>query len=208
MSTIKTPVGPKSRGVYMRRRILVLAGLLAVVAVIVLIIVRPGSASPETGAKGVNVPADLQQAEQNSTTGVDPTKATECGAGELDVKPITDTSNYGPGEMPQLSLSVTNTSDSECTADLGTAGMTFEISSGDDQVWRSRDCQKSPDSRLVILQAGETLETEPIEWDRTRSSTETCDIERDPVVADGASYHLRVSAANVPGTGTVQFLLY
>ena len=47
MSTIKHPVGPQSSKVYWRRRLVVGLGLLAVLVIILLIIVRPGSRSEE-----------------------------------------------------------------------------------------------------------------------------------------------------------------
>lgn len=208
MSTLRNPVGPKGKNVYLRRRILVLAGLLAVIAVVVLIIVKPGSSGGAAGSAEVKVPDDLAATAQQSTKTEQTDEVPQCGAGQLAVEPRTDRESYAAGENPQLFLTVTNTGQQNCTADLGTAGMTFEVSSGDDQVWKASDCQKNPDHRAVILEPGKALETEPIVWDRTRSSAETCDIVRDPVVADGASYHLRVSAAGVQGTGTAQFLLY
>ncbi|QBE48362.1 hypothetical protein [Leucobacter triazinivorans] len=209
MSTLRDPVGPKSRRVYMRRRLLVLAGLLAVVAVIVLVILKPGSSDGVTDARDVEVPSDLataSQAEPEAESASDVPPA--CATGQLRVTPLTDATDYAAGESPLLSLSVENVGDEACSADLGTAGMEFVVSSGDDQVWRSADCQEDPEHLAVILEPGEPLESEGIPWDRTRSSPETCDITRDPVGAGGASYHLRASAAGVQGTGTAQFLLY
>lgn len=206
MSTLRDPVGPKDRKVYIRRRILVLAALLAVVAVVVLVFVKPGSNSDIQNAREVEVPSDLAEEEADSA-GADGEPAA-CNPGQLQVTPMTDKGDYAEGELPQLSLSVENTGQEACSADLGTATMEFAVSSGDDQVWRSVDCQEDGDHRAVILDPGKPLETEALEWDRTRSSPETCDITRDPVAAGGASYHLRVTAAGVDGSGTAQFLLY
>lgn len=209
MSTLKDPVGPKSRKVYMRRRLLVLAGLIAVIAVVVLVIVKPGSSDGVKDAREVSVPSDLASATQSEDEeDPDDGAVPACAAGQLRVTPLTDKSDYAAGELPSLFLSVENVGKEACAADLGTAGMELSVSSGDDQVWRSTDCQENAESLAVILEPGEPLESEGIQWDRTRSSPETCDITRDPVGAGGASYHLRVSAAEVQGTGTAQFLLY
>ncbi|PRI12542.1 hypothetical protein [Leucobacter massiliensis] len=209
MSTLRDPVGPKGRKVYMRRRLLVLAGLLAVIAVIVLVFLKPGSNSAAPSASEVEVPGDLpSSAPEGEPAAGDGEQPPECAAGQLTVTPITDKSDYAAGEQPQLSLSVENTGDAACSAELGTAGMEFAITSGEDEVWRSKDCQKNPESLPVILEPGKPLVSESIAWDRTRSSPETCDITRDPVSADGASYHLRVSAGGVSGSGTAQFLLF
>lgn len=197
---------------YRRRRILVFGGLLALAAVIVLVfVVRPGAAGQgdPSDPRTVTVPEDLASVEEHSgespASGEEPP---ECGAGQLEVLPSTDRESYARGEEPLLSLRVTNLGETACAADLGTAGLTFEVSSGEDEVWRSVDCQRGADRRLVILEPGSPLDTETITWDRTRSSPDTCGISREPVAADGATYHLRVAAAGVPGTGTAPFLLY
>ncbi len=213
MSTLRDPVGPKDRKVYIRRRLIVLAVLLAVIAVIVLIIVKPGSNAGARDAQQIEVPDDLgTAAPPDADSGTEPAADGEeppaCGAGQVRVDPITDKTDYASGELPQLALAVENTGSSACTADLGTAGMEFVVSSGEDEVWRSMDCQANPASMPVILDPGKSLQSEAMQWDRTRSDPETCDVTRDPVSADGASYHLRVSVAGVPGNGTAQFLLF
>ena len=208
MSTLRDPVGPKDRKVYIRRRLLVLAGLLAIIAVVVLIFVKPGSMGGVRDAQQVEVPSDLPTSASNADAEADSGKPPSCSAGQLAVAAITDKGDYAEGEAPKLSLSVENTGDEACSADLGSAGMEFTVTSGEDQVWRSVDCQENPESLAVILEPGKPLESEPITWDRTRSSPETCDITRDPVVGGGASYHLGVKAAGVEGRETAQFLLY
>lgn len=207
MSTWKEPVGPKDKNVYLRRRILVLLGILAVAAAVVLIIVKPGSSGGAAGGREVEVPEDLVTADK-ADSAEKSAEVPACGAGQLVVTPIADRDSYAAGELPQLSLSVENTGEKPCAADLGTAGMVFDVTSGSDRVWSSTDCQENADHRSVILEPTKPLTTEPLAWDRTRSSTETCDISRDEVAAGGASYHLQVSAAGVAGKGTVQFLLY
>lgn len=210
MSTLRDPVGPKDRKVYVRRRILVLVIFVALIAVVVLVFVKPGSSGGAQSARQVEVPEGVAPTEsqaEGSEPG-DEEAVAACSPGQLRVTPLTDKSEYAEGEQPQLSLSVENAGQTECSADLGDAGMQFEISSGDDQVWRSVDCQETPENLAVLLAPGESLESEALPWDRTRSSTETCDVTRDPVAAGGASYHLRATAAGVSGATTAQFLLY
>lgn len=196
----------QDKSVYVRRRIIVLLGLIAVALVVVLIVVRPGSDARAKDIEKVEVPADLAAKPETPAGNSEATPA--CEFAHLKVQAITDQSSYGPGELPQLSLSVENVGEEACIADLGTAGMTFAVASGSDEVWRSTDCQKAPESLPVILDEGEVLESEAIEWDRTRSSVETCEISRDPVVGGGASYHLSVAAGGANSKETAQFLLY
>ncbi len=207
MGTLKDPVGPRSKSVYVRRRLLVLAGLLAIVAFVVLVIVKPGSNGGAATAPEVELPGEIVAAEktQDAAKGGEIPK---CPAGELAVTPITDKESYAVDELPLLSLRVENTGEKACQAQLGTAGMRFTITSGSDEVWRSTDCQENGDTRNVVLEPGKPLETEAIPWDRTRSGLETCDIDRDPVTADGATYHLHVAVGEIEGNGTAPFLLY
>lgn len=207
MGTLRQPVGRESKAVYMRRRLLVLAGIVALIVFIVLVIVKPGASGGAATAPDVKVPDEIVAAEKTqgkAQTGEVPT----CAAGEIEVTPLTDRESYAAGETPQLSLRVENVGTAACQAQLGTGLMSFKITSGSDEVWRSTDCQVSPDQRAVILEPGTPLDTEPIVWDRTRSSPETCDVSRDPVVSDGATYHLQAAAAGVASTETARFLLY
>ncbi|MCB1274675.1 MAG: hypothetical protein KDB25_09845 [Leucobacter sp.] len=207
MSTWRDPVGPEGKNVYVRRRILVLVILLAIVAAVVLIIVKPGSSGGAATNPEVEIPAEVTAADQEAEEAKDD-EPKECAAKNLSVVAITDRESYAAGEKPKLSLSVTNVGKKACSADLGTAGMIFAITSGSDRVWVSTDCQEKPDHRPVLLKPGKPLKTETISWDRTRSSPESCDVPRDPVTAEGASYHLGVAVAGVESDTTKQFLLY
>jgi len=209
MSTWRDPVGPKSKNVYLRRRLLVLLGLLALIVAVVLIIVKPGGSGSAATTPKVEVPEGLSsQQTEDPAKSEKPEKNPKCEDADLEVLAITDRESYAAGEKPKLSLSVTNTGKKPCTADLGTAGMVFSVTSGSDQVWLSTDCQKTPDHRPVILEPGKALKTEPLAWDRTRSSKKTCEVDREQVAAGGASYHLAVSVAGVESQQTAQFLLY
>lgn len=207
MNVLNDPVGPERKGVYIRRRLFVVAGVLAAVTVVVLIILKPGSSGGAATAPEVELPSDVVAADAPEKT-VKEGETVSCEVSDLEVTPITSATSYAPGEQPQLSLSVENISDKTCAADLGTATMVFKVSSGADEVWRSTDCQKDAKNQPVKLEAGQKLTTETIAWDRTRSSTETCEVPRDEVVAEGSTYHLSVSIAGAPGKGTAPFLIY
>lgn len=180
---------------------------MGIIVFVVLVILKPGSSGGAASAPEVQIPGEIVAAEKSKVEQV-AGEIPVCPAGELRVTPLTDRDSYAAGELPQLRLSIENVGAAACSAQLGTAGMSFTITSGSDEVWRSSDCQINPDARAVILEPGQPLETEALTWDRTRSGLETCDIARDPVTADGATYHLQVAAAGVQGTGTAPFLLY
>lgn len=208
-----------SPAVYRRRRIVVVVVLLLIIAGIWLLIAQPWrSAGAEDAAPLPALPAPESTTGPSETEAdpdasvepsIDPT-ATPCVPSDLEVVGLTDKQSYAGGELPQLSIELTNTGDTDCSLNVGTSTQVFTISSGDDVWWRSTDCQSEPSDLVVLLAAGQTVTTmEPIVWERERSSTTTCaeDANRSPAGGGGASYHLRVEIGGVVSTESTQFFL-
>jgi len=186
---------PLPASVYWRRRIVVFGGLLVAIAVVVLIVVRPGFG--QTGTTPVPEPEAVEQ---------EVTPA--CAPSQIELVARTDKQNYDSSEVPQLWLEVTNTWSTECELQVGTDLQRYVITSGPDQIWASDDCQRVKTPNSIILAPGETQGTESIPWDRTRSTPQTCDSASRPLVkAQGASYHLRVFLGPLSSEKTRQFLL-
>lgn len=141
---------------------------------------------------------------------VAPAEPVTCGPLDVRVDAVTDKTEYGSEDLPQLSLSLTNLSGVDCTLDVGTAVQSFTVTSGSDTWWRSTDCQANPTNQLATLPAGQTVTSQaPLVWDRTRSAVETCGDETRPRASGGgASYHLTVSLGGIESRGTAQFMLY
>ena len=118
-----------------------------------------------------------------------------------------DKSTYGPTEDPKIAMSIKNTGGASCHMDLGSSQQVLTISSGEEQYWSSKDCQTGGTNQDVTIKAGQTLTTPSIAWDRTRSSTTTCDSSRPSVTAGGASYHLQVAVGNIESKTSAQFIL-
>jgi hypothetical protein len=124
------------------------------------------------------------------------------------VDAVTDKDSYSAGQLPLLSIAITNTGSSACTVNAGTGQQAFTITSGSDVYWQSTDCQTDRSDALVLLQPGKTISSQtPITWDRTRSSPSTCQAQRPQVPAGGASYHLKTAVGGVQSTNTKQFIL-
>ncbi|NQW87662.1 MULTISPECIES: hypothetical protein [unclassified Frigoribacterium] len=225
MSTFKNPVGPQPPSVYWRRRAVLALGLIAVVVIIVLIVVRPGSGSAEPGAAATTSapPADTAPSEPAPTETAPAADATAdpadtstegasdapaCSTRSIELKPVTDKTSYAATELPQISMTITNSGRSDCSIDLGSAQQTLVISSGEEQYWSSKDCQVNGTNQVVTLTAGQTLSTPPIAWDRTRSSADTCEsTSRTPVTGGGATYRLAVSVGDITSADTAQMIL-
>lgn len=209
MSTFKNPVGPQPSSVYWRRRLIVLLGVVAVVVVIVLIVVRPGASNgepaPRHAAGTTKTPAPV-------ATSI-PTKSASaagqpCKSADVKVEAVTDKDIYAAGELPQLSVALTNTGSAACTIDAGTAQQVFTITSGSEVYWKSTDCQTDKVDAEVLLQPGKTISSQaPITWDRTRSDPSTCQANRTQVPAGSASYHLQTSVSGITSAQTKQIIL-
>jgi len=204
MSTFRNPVGPQPSGVYWRRRLILGLGLLAVIVVIALIVFSPKGGEPEAVNTSTPNPAT-----SGTAAPADPDAAVEaCADDALVVVANTDKTSYGEGELPQLSLTVTNTADVACELSVGSDVQVYAITSGEEAIWTSTDCQTGAVAATQVVEAGADVSTPAIEWDRTRSSTDTCDAEnRDPVIAEGATYRLATSIAGVTSAETRAFIL-
>ncbi|WP_438352241.1 hypothetical protein [Microbacterium sp. CJ88] len=136
--------------------------------------------------------------------------AEPCKAAALAVQAVTDQDTYASGQNPQLSITLTNTSATGCTLNVGTSTQKFTIKSGNDVWWRSTDCQTQPSDMIVLLAAGQSVTSAtPIAWDRTRSSVDSCTAtDRQRAPGGGASYHLSVEIGGVAAPQTKQILLY
>ncbi len=143
-------------------------------------------------------------------TGTADPAAKACIATDILVEPVTDQDTYGSGQNPQLAIRLTNRGATDCTLNVGTSGQVFTITSGSDTWWRSTDCQTEPSDMVVLLKAGQTVSSsQPIVWDRTRSSVSTCQSASRPKAAGGgATYHVQVAIGGVPSQGDTMFLLY
>jgi hypothetical protein len=193
MSGRQHPLPPS---VYRRRRLTVFGGLLAVVAVVVLIIVRPGF--------GETAPQEVEAEETVEEVVVRPPA---CTASQIKLTAQTDALRYNPGEIPQMWLTVENVGFAECEIEVGAASQEYVITSGPDQIWSSKDCQRGGVPMSITLAPGDSRSTEAIPWDRTRSSTTTCDEARPIMPGGGASYHLRVFLGDFQSAETRQFIL-
>jgi hypothetical protein len=206
MSTFRNPVGPQSSRVYWRRRLVVLLGLLAVIIIVVLIVVRPGSGapSPTPNPSGSSTPNPSSSGAPVSTN---PSDAVPCDPAKVTVEAGTDATGYDPGVNPALSFTLKSTMTVPCTIGAGSDVQEFQVTSGDELIWTSKDCQVDPVAAEALLMPGVPKQGPSLTWDRTRSDPSTCESEREQVIAEGASYHLTVKVGELTSSNR-QFLLY
>jgi len=201
----------------------VILGLILVVAAIGvgawLLIARPWAAADTTTPPPSSSSSETPTTPETDTTSPSPSATPSgeqtpavvaCEAKDIEVTAVTDAESYPSGALPKLSISLTNKGAKDCTMDVGSTTQVFTVSSGADVWWRSTDCQENPSSMIATLKAGTTVTSkDPVVWDRTRSSVETCDQEnRQRAPGGGASYHVEVSIGGFPSLSTAQILLY
>lgn len=205
MSTFRNPVGPQPSRVYWRRRLVVLLGLAAVIAIVVLIMVQPRGGAQTPTPSGSSSPPARPTPNPSGTSAAD---AAECDPAKVVVEALTDSNSYDAGVNPVLSFILKSTMTVPCTIEAGSDVQEFRITSGDELIWFSRDCQRDEVAAVTVLMPGVPKQGPNLTWDRTRSSTDTCGTTRELVTAEGASYHLSVTVGGFTSAETRQFLLY
>jgi hypothetical protein len=181
-----------------------------VILVIVLIVVRPGAGGSDNDPSSASDTTPVEtDAPADDAASDDPAAIaeTECDPADITVVAKTDATTYAEGVSPMLSLSVTNSSDTACLMNVGSDVQEYRITSGEELIWSSKDCQTDPVALQQELQPGVPVDSTPFAWDRTRSDAAACDAERTPVTGAGASYHLSVLINGVESEDTKQFVL-
>lgn len=182
MSNNRGPRGRRSPAVYRRRRIVVLIILLAVIAVLavgVTTIVRGVSGmfsadpAPSASSSPASSPTPSARPSKSPTASPTSKKPTKCSKSDVKVTAATDKDAYDAKKKPKLTLGVKNVSDTACILDVGTKQLEFDITSGSDRIWSSRDCQddsKNPDATVnkIKFKPGDK-KSASMTWPRIRS---------------------------------------
>ncbi|WP_380170979.1 DUF4232 domain-containing protein [Kineococcus sp. DHX-1] len=193
MSSVLHPVGPEDKGTYWRRRLVVVLALVVVV-VLVALGVRALTTSDDAAAQGPtkldpstvattdaqtptgspSAPSETPGTSATDTTASTATTATTgataCSDQSLAVTLTTKATTYGPGQAPNLSLTVENTSQTPCTVETSSAVRVLTVSdAAGAQVWSSADCQTKGESATDQLAPGATR-SKTVTWSRQHSA--------------------------------------
>jgi hypothetical protein len=190
MSWIVYPRGPLPPRVYHVRRL---------VAALVLV----GAGVGINGILSAVAGGTSAKPEATSTDGA--TTVAACDPTTVVISANTDHDTYAEGELPKLSMTITNTSDVACTIEVGTDKQKYIITSGSDTIWDSTVCQASTEPFVQEFAAGEAITTNTFEWGRARS--DNCD-NGTPAIGGGASYQLSVHLGDISSAESRQFMLY
>lgn len=117
----------------------------------------------------------------------------KCPEGMLKLTASTDKPSYDANQKPVLVLTVENTGDVACTAEVGTASQEFVVTSGSDRIFSTKDCQKDPATATMELKPG-TKESARFTWERSRSAPDCAPVSSKP---RPGTYMLQVSLGDV-----------
>jgi hypothetical protein len=198
------PAAPRKKSVYLRRRIIALVVLVALVAILwSLVAAAVGFVQGVLGGTG-NSPA--------GTSGS--SSVTACAADSILLEPIVADSGGGAqaafdtGINPFFGYRVTNIGSKDCSLDVGAKDTYFKVTSGDETIWSSENCDRTAlISSVVTLKPNEPISSPVSDWYRVKSSSTGCGAEQTPVTAGGASYHLSVEVGGMVSKETSQFIL-
>lgn len=102
-----------------------------------------------------------------------------CNPASIKVTGSADAETYAADQFPVLSLTVSNTGEVPCPVNVGTSQMEFLITSGEDRVFSSRDCQEGAEDLEVTIEPGAS-ETARFTWERIRSTPECAAVDAVP----------------------------
>ena len=111
-----------------------------------------------------------------------------CDEAGIKVTAAMDKPSYGLDEMPVLTLRVTNTGKAPCDINVGTSQMEYQITSGDDIIFNSKNCQLDPTDLVKNLAPGAS-ESANLKWKVNRNAPDCAPVVSEPG-RGGATYVL------------------
>lgn len=125
-----------------------------------------------------------------------------CDPDDVVVGAETDRQSYGPDDIVMLALVVRNDGDTACAANVGTSQMEFLVTSGDERVFSSIDCQQASQDLELTIEPGAEQRAE-FEWSRNRSMPGCTPVTEEP----GAGSYTVTTKLGVRSSSPVDFTL-
>ena len=198
------PVAPRNKSVYLRRRIIALVVLAALVAIVWSLVAA--AVGFVQGIFGGNTDTGSQAGGSSAVAA--------CAPGAISIEAIVADANgnsqsaFDAGINPFFGYKITNTGSKDCTFDVGAKSTFFRVTSGSETIWTSENCDRTGLlADPITLKPNVPLTSAMSDWYRVKSSSTGCGADQTPVTAGGASYHLSVEVGGVVSKETSQFVL-
>ena len=126
-----------------------------------------GAGPAATDSAGQGGGANQKKPDPGPNPGTKPSAV--CDEAGIKVAAAVDKPSYGPDEHPVLTLRVTNSGQAPCDINVGTSQMEYVITSGDDVIFNSRNCQLDPNDLVKNLAPGAS-ESANLVWQVNRNA--------------------------------------
>ncbi len=183
MASMMQPRGPRPNSVYWRRRLVVLVAVVAILLFLVWLIfsgLSTASAEGDEGGEGQpSTPASSPSATPSESTApsdqpsdgpsespspdasAQANSTPDCRDSDITVTVATDKDAYPSGINPQITMTIASKAQADCVRDIGSSANEIKITSGDQNVWSSNDCDSSQASSRQVLTPGARAEVKP-----------------------------------------------
>lgn len=196
--------GPVPAHIYRRRRLTVLAAL--VVALVLLVLLIRAIIGASFGADPTAAPAAPSSTAATAASGTATSTATSsatasgaaCAADALKVTPTTAAETVKVAQQTKVGMTIENAGPTPCTLDAGSGNLELVISSGNERIWSSDDCQKAGENRPTEVAPGGKLES-TVAWEVNRSA-QGCPTTLAPLKA--GTYALKARVGDVTSDST------
>lgn len=207
-------MGPEPEAVYWRRRIVLIAAVLGVVALLAWLWPSGGEAEPAALPSTSASPSGAtSSASASGTPSASPTDEASpsdtgeaaasgepqpCRTGDLDVTVSVETPTPTAGGEVVFVMAVANTGDSPCIQDVGASATSFLVTSGGFRVWSSDDCNPGGTEQLEVIPPGQAFAVQAV-WP-TIITTPGCPTTTNP--ARPGSYDVTATDAGITSAAT------
>lgn len=198
------PAAPRNKSVYLRRRIIALVVVVALVALVWSLVAA--AVNFVQGITGGNTDGGNTAGGSSAIAACAPNSILlEAVVGEVNAN---TKAAFDAGINPFFGYKITNIGAKDCSFDVGGKGTFFRVTSGSETIWTSENCDRTAlVSSVVTLKPNEPMSSAMSDWYRVKSSSTGCGADQAPVTAGGASYHLSVEVGGVVSEETSQFIL-
>ena len=107
------------------------------------------------GAVSEAITSAASQASAPSPTPTGPPRPVDCTAEEIQISLAADSSSYRVGRTATFTIGITHTGTEPCTLDAGNVGRELLITSGEDRVFSSADCDADGSKPLLLAPGDE-----------------------------------------------------
>jgi len=172
MDGLRNPVGDLPPEVYWRRRIVIGAGAVILIAILWFLITSPRGGDEKAGPGTSPTPHPSLSIGVSPSPGATVDVARACTTTDVGVSAVAVGSPFAAGTLPVFDVTVTMNGTTPCKLTVDPENSLLSVRSGNDRIFNSQDCAADPTitTREFILQPGADTQVFELTWNRQRSA--------------------------------------